>query len=265
MSLLPLVVVALIRGVTEFLPIDFSGHQELVRALTDWPAQGPVIDLAVQLGVLGAVSVYFAADIGRMVAGVFRRLGGRRNADATLAFLIVVGTVPVVAAGYAMVRYLPDGLGGIEVVAWSTLGFGVLLWVADSTGMTIRRIEHLGLSDAVVVGLAQALMLVPGASRSGVAMSAARVLGMERSDAARFAMLLGIPAILGVCLLKGFEVAQNAEAAFTGSVLTAAAIAFGTGLIAIGFLMAWLRHGGFGPFVLYRLLLGAGLLALVYL
>ena len=265
MSLLQLVVIALVQGVTEFLPISSSGHLVLVPVLTDWPDQGLIIDVAVHVGTLGAVMLYFAGDIGRMISGVFRFLGGRRNADALLAALIVVGTLPVIGAGYAMNHYMPDGIRGVEVIAWATVGFGIVLYLADHLGMTIRRVEHLRFVDTIIIGIAQVLALIPGTSRSGITMVAARLLGVERSEAARFSMLLGIPAILGAGTLKGLELFQSGNATLTGEALTVAAIAFGAALVTIALLMAWLKRASFTPFVVYRILLGCGLLAWIYL
>lgn len=236
----------------------------MIAPLTGWPDQGLVIDVAVHVGTLGAVIIYFWRDIWGMLAGLFRAATGRKDRGAHLAAQVVLGTLPVIAAGYALNHYMPDGIRGLTVVAWATLGFGIVLYIADRVGMTIRRIEHLGYGDAFFIGLAQVLALIPGTSRSGITMSAARILGFERADAARFSMLLSIPAILGAGTLKGVELAESGNADLTAAAIFAAGLAFLAAIFSIAFLMAWLRRSSFTPFVIYRVLLGGILLALVY-
>ncbi|MGB0681134.1 MAG: undecaprenyl-diphosphate phosphatase [Magnetovibrionaceae bacterium] len=264
MTLLQLTVLALVQGITEFLPISSSGHLVLVPIVLDWPDQGQVLDVAVHVGTLGAVLLYFWRDCFGMAGGLYRFAKGKKDPGAKLALLVVLGTIPVIAAGFALNHYVPNGFRSLEVIGWTTLGFGLLLGLADKVGMTVRRVEHLGIADAILIGLAQMLALIPGTSRSGVTMTMARFLGMERVDAARFSMLLGIPAILGAGVLKGIEVFQTGEAALTTAVFTAAALAFVSALVAIALMMVWLRSAGFGPFVVYRILLGCGLLAVAY-
>lgn len=264
-NLLHVAVVALIQGITEFLPVSASGHLALVPLLTGWPNQAPAVDVAVRVGTLLAVIVYFWRDLWAMAVGLFRYCTGRRGAGgAHLAFQLVIGTLPAVAAWVLLDHYLPGGLGGLRVVGWAMLGFGILLFLADRVGMTIRRVEHLGYSDAIVIGIFQAIALIPGTSRSGITISAGRILGFERMDAARLSMLLAIPALLGVSVVKGSELAARHESLLNGTVLTAMILGFGAGLISIALLMAWLRRSSFTPFVIYRVLLGGALLGLSY-
>jgi undecaprenyl-diphosphatase len=262
--LFQIVVLAGVQGLTEFLPISSSAHLILVPHVTGWDDQGLLLDVAVHVGTLGAVILYFWRDVWAMISGVGRLALGRRDPGARLAAHVIVATIPVIVAGVLYDRYYPGGLRGIEVIAWATLIGGVVLWAADNIAMTVRRIEHLGVADALVIGLVQCLALIPGASRAGVTMTAARVLGMERTDAARFSMLLSIPAILGAGVLKGVELAETGSPALTSSVLTAAGLAFVFALLAIAVMMAWLKRAGFGPFVLYRIALGGVLLAVAY-
>ena len=264
MPVLHIVVLALIQGITEFLPVSSSGHLALVPILADWPDQGLIMDVAVHVGTLGAVVLYFWRDVFGMVKGLLLALRGRLDPQAKMAGLIVLATIPVIAAGYGLNHYGIDGLRSLNVIAWATLGFGLVLWITDKAGMTLRRIEHLGVSDAVIIGLAQVLTLIPGTSRSGITMSAARMLGMERRDAARFSMLLSIPTIVGAGVLKGYELYQSGDARLTSDAILAAGLAFITALIAIFILMAWLKRSSFTPFVIYRIFLGVGLLGLSY-
>lgn len=264
MPVLHLAVLALVQGVTEFLPISSSGHLILVPVLTGWPDQGLVMDVAVHVGTLGAVMVYFWRDLWSMIGGVLRFPGESRDSGARLAGYVIVGTLPVIAAGYALNTVLPGGLRDPRIIAWATLGFGLVLYVADRFGMTFRRVEHIGLADAVIIGLAQVLALVPGTSRSGITMSAARLMGFERRDAARFSMLLSIPAILGAGTLKGLELYRAGDAELTAAALVGALMAFFAALLTIWGLMAWLRRATFTPFAVYRVILGVGLLAVTY-
>ncbi|MFQ5959227.1 MAG: undecaprenyl-diphosphate phosphatase [Alphaproteobacteria bacterium] len=263
-SELHLVVLALVQGITEFLPISSSGHLILVPMLTGWPDQGLMFDVAVHVGTLGAVLLYFRRDVWHMLAGVARWIGGRRNPGAGLALLIVVATVPVVAAGAGLKYVGTDGLRNITVIGWTTLGFGVVLFAVDRWCLTVRRIEHMPVASAFAIGLAQVLALVPGTSRSGITMTAARALGYERQEAARFSLLLSIPVIIAAGALEGLELYETGDAGLTADVVFATALAFVSALAAIGFLMKWLRRASFTPFVIYRVGLGAYLLWLAY-
>jgi len=265
LPLLHLAILAVIQGLTEFLPVSSSGHLALVPHVMDWPDQGLLIDIAVHVGTLGAVMVYCWRDIGRMLVGLLRMFQGRREPGLRLVTLIIVGSVPVVIAGYLVSRYLGVALRTLDVIAWSTIGFGVLLGIADRIGMTIRRIEHMDHGTALFIGVAQVLALIPGASRSGVTMTAARFLGFERADAARFSLLLGIPAILGAGTLGGLKLYEAGDISLGLDAAFAAGVAFVAALISISVMMAWLRRAGFMPFVIYRILLGGALLAWIYL
>jgi len=264
LPLLHIAVLAGIQGITEFLPISSSAHLVLVPVFTGWADQGLLFDVAVHVGTLGAVLLYFWRDVWAMLAGTTHLLRGRRDAGARLASNVIIATIPVIGAGYLFNEYYPGGLRGIEIIGWATLGFGILLYIADKIAMTVRRIEHLGIADALVIGIAQSFALIPGASRSGVTMTAARFLGMERTDAARFSMLLSIPAILGAGTLKGIELAQTGTPEFNMAILSAVGLSFAFALVAIALMMAWLKRAGFGPFVLYRVILGVFLLAVAY-
>lgn len=252
------------QGVTEFLPISSSAHLILVPAVTGWPDQGPIIDVAVHVGTLAAVALYFGRDLWAMASGLVQAAKGRRDPMARLAGMLAAGTVPVVIAGFLVDRYAPGALRSVTVIAWATFGFGLLLWLGDRLGMTVRRIEHLRLGDALIIGLAQVLALIPGTSRSGITVTAARFLGFERPESARFSLLLSIPVIVGAGSLKGWDLYQAGDAQLTADAIVAAALAFVAALVAIAAMMAWLRRASFAPFVVYRLALGGFLLAAVY-
>lgn len=264
MPLLYIVILALIQGITEFLPISSSGHLALTPILMGWEDQGLIMDVAVHVGTLGAVLLYFWRDVWGLVMGLARALKGKPDEASRRLGLLIVATLPVVAAGYAVNAYMGDSLRSLMVIGWATLGFGIVLYICDQVGLTVRRIEHLGWGDALVIGLAQCLALIPGTSRAGITMSAGRILGMERSDCARFSMLMSIPAILGAGILKGKDLYESGNAVLTEAALMGAGLAFVSALIAIWVLMLWLQRFSMTPFVIYRIALGGFLLALAY-
>jgi len=262
--ILHLAVLAIVQGITEFLPVSSSAHLVLVPIFMGWPDQGLILDVAVHVGTLGAVMLYLWRDMFDMLAGLSRLLKGRYDAGAKLALYLIIATLPVVGAGYLMNQYYPGGLRSILVIGWATLGFGVLLWIIDKTGMTLRRIEHLGISDILIMGFAQVLALIPGTSRSGITMTAGRLLGMERPEAARLSMLMSIPVIIGAGVLEGYKLYKLDDVQLTSDVFVAAGLAFGTALISIALLMAWVQRASFTPFALYRIALGSFLLGISY-
>jgi undecaprenyl-diphosphatase len=263
-ALYHILILAIVQGITEFLPISSSGHLILTSQVLDWPDQGLIIDIAVHVGTLFAVLLYFWRDIWLMLVGVVRLATGRGGPGARLALFVIGGTVPVVVAGYFGKDFIATSLRSAEVIAWATLGFGILLWIADRVGMTLRTVEHLSWGGVLFIGLMQVLALIPGTSRSGITMTAARLLGMERPEAARFSMLLSIPTILGAGALSGYDLYRAGDIALGTDALIAAVLAFFTAIVAIWALMQWLRQSSFTPFVLYRIVLAAGLLYWVY-
>lgn len=266
MTLLQLAVIAVVQGITEFLPISSSGHLRLIPVLSDWPDQGLAIDVAVHVGTLLAVVAYLWRDVLSMLTGLIRIGSGMAHPGVRLTVYLLVATIPVVAAGFAVTEYLGTAWrDSLEVIAWATLGFGLLLHLSDRTGLTVRRIEHMGLSTAFAIGLAQALALIPGASRAGVTMTAARLLGFERRDAARFSMLMSIPTIVAAGAFAAKELVESGDPVLQSNALTAGGIAFVAALVAIAAMMGWLRRATFTPFVIYRVILGGALLGIVYL
>jgi undecaprenyl-diphosphatase len=265
MTILQIVVLALIQGITEFLPISSSGHLLLVPALTDWPDQGLLTDVMVHMGSFLAVVVYFWRDCVNLMIGGIDLLRGKVTGWGKLALLIVLGTIPAVLFGLFldkigfmdMVRTMP------EVVAWNAIIFGVLLYVCDRYGLSKRRMSDMTWLPALLIGVAQAIAIIPGTSRSGITMTAARALGFERPEAARFAFLLGIPAIAGAGILKLGDAVANGEA-ITFSMLLTAALTFFVALGTITVLMKMVRVMSFLPFAVYRVGLGIVLLALIY-
>ncbi len=264
MLLLHLIILAVVQGITEFLPVSSSGHLVLLPHLVGWRDQGLNIDIAVHVGTLGAVLVYFHRDVWGILRGF---LGGKtreRKAGRALGIYILVSLVPVVVAGGLMAYLAPEIFRSPLIVAWTMLGFGVLLWLADRIGMTLRRVEHMTYVSAFIIGMAQILALLPGTSRSGITMTAARFLGFERHAAARFSMLMSIPVIVAAAAAAGHDLLKTGEPIVTGAAGIAAAIAFLTALLSLAVLMLILKRVSFTPFVIYRVILGIVLLVVYY-
>ena len=262
-NLLPLtqlIVLAIVQGITEFLPISSSAHLILVPVLTGWSDQGLAIDVAMHVGTLLAVMLYFRGDLIRLLKGGVDVIRRRDTADGHLALQIVVATIPVVIAGFLLKDLIGTTLRSPALIATTTALFGVVLWYADRHASAIKGvIEQLSWRDVVLIGLSQALALVPGVSRSGITMSVALMLGLGRVEAARFSLLLSIPTTAAAGVLAGVDLIESGNASLQTDAAIAAALAFAAALAAVAGLMAWLRRATFLPFVIYRLLLAAGL------
>lgn len=271
MALFDLVILALIQGITEFLPISSSGHLALWPLLTGRPDQGVTLDVAVHLGTLVAVCGYFRRDVGRVFVGAGHIASGRaRTPEARLALLLAVATLPAVAAGLALkLAGAMPALRSIEVIGWATLIGGALLWLADRhgerAGATARGGDAWGWRDAVLMGLAQAVALIPGVSRSGACMTMARALGYARPEAARLALLMAVPTILAAGLVETTGLLRAGDVALGLDFALAAGLACIAALAALTAMMGMFRaNWTMTPFVLYRLALGSVLLWLTY-
>ncbi len=256
MSLFHIIVLAVIQGITEFLPISSSGHLVLTPGLMGWLDQGLTIDVAVHVGTLFAVVVYLRREVWSIVRGLARLFVGKFDEGARLAALIVVASIPVMAAGLGVKVLLGDATRAPLVIGWAFIVFGVILYFGDRYGLTIRRINHLTWSNALIIGLAQALAIIPGSSRAGVTITMARILGFERQDSARFSMLLAIPAIAGAGVIQGIEVVRSGRLEILPDGLMAASFSFLTALLAIWAMMSWLQRQSYTPFVVYRIIVG---------
>lgn len=265
MPLTHLIILSLIQGLTEFLPVSSSGHLIIVPNILSWRDQGLIIDVAVHAGSLLAVVIYLWRDLWSMTAALidFRNL--RENPNLKLAQIIIIASLPVMAAGFMVSLFVGDSARNLEIIGWATLGFGILLGLSDKIGMTLNELKHMQFLDGILIGISQALALIPGASRSGLTITMARFLGYNRSAAARFSLLLAIPAILGASSLKGIELAQTQNAILSIDVAIVIMISFVAAFASISVMMNWLNKAGFMPFVIYRVVLGTGLLAWVYL
>src|SRR6056297_3222147 len=266
MPLFHLLLVAIIQGVTEFLPVSSSGHLILLPNLTGLEDQGQAIDVAVHVGTLFAVILYFWTDVKLALSGLPRALTGRIDTEgARLAFLLVVSSIPVVAFGILLkLTGLDAQMRSMAVIGWTMLVFGIVLYWADQAGEVTREVKDWSLRDAMVMGVWQAIALIPGTSRSGITITGARFLGYRRQEAARISMLMSIPTIVASAVLLGTQAAIEADPSVLISAATAAAFAFVAALAALGLMMRLLQSVSFTPYVIYRLVLGVFLLGIAY-
>lgn len=266
MPLLHLALVAIIQGITEFLPVSSSGHLILLPILIDAPDQGLLIDVAAHVGTLFAVVLYFRTDVCQAVRGIPAMLTGKLDdTGARLAFLLLIATIPVILAGFILkTTGLSDSLRSIEVIGWTMLIFGLVLYWADQKGAKNKIAKDWTVRDATIMGLWQAIALIPGTSRSGATITGARFLGYSRTDGARLAMLMSIPTIIASGALSSLDLigSENAGAARDGFIV--AVLSCAMALLALSLMMRLLRSTSFTPYVIYRVILGVVLLTIAY-
>ena len=264
MTLEQIIVLAVVQGITEFLPISSSGHLILVPVLVGWQDQGLLVDVMAHVGSLLAITAYFWRDVVSLMGGGLDLLRGRLTAAGRMVLYIAAATVPAVVIGIIFkTSGFIDAIRGPHIVAWNAIVFAILMLVADRLGAHRRKTADMTLLSAIAVGAAQALALVPGTSRSGVTMTAARSLGFTRPEAARFSFLLGMPAIAGAGLLVLGEAVERGEP-ISADAFIVGGLTFFTSLAAIAFLMAILSRYSLLPFVIYRIILGVVLLGLIH-
>ena len=258
MELIQIIVLALVQGLTEFLPISSSAHLILVPIIAGWQDQGLAFDVAVHVGTLAAVIFYFRKTIKNLVIDWLASLQQRKNVgESKLAWAVIIGTIPVGVAGLLFNDLVETFLRSPLVIAATTILFGLLLGWADWIGKRNRHEQQINWRDTLLIGLSQALALIPGTSRSGITMTAALMLGLTREAAARFSFLLSIPVIFlagGLETLKLIEAEQqtNWSALATGAVVSGI-----SAYLCIFFFLKLLDRIGMWPFVIYRLILGA--------
>lgn len=266
MSLFYLLVVAIVQGITEFLPVSSSGHLILLPFFMGTQDQGQAIDVAVHIGTLGAVMIYFWRDVGVGLAGVPRMLTGKIDTPGSkLAFLLLIATIPVVILGLVLkVTGLSDAMRSPTVIGWTMLIFGLVLYWFDQKGAEVKTEGDWSLKDAVKLGLWQAIALIPGTSRSGITITGARAMGYTRQDGAKIAMLMSIPTIMASGILLGAEVVGDADWAMLKDAAIGAVFAFIAALLALTLMMRLLKSVSFTPYVIYRVILGVVLLVMSY-
>lgn len=256
-----LIVLAIVQGLTEFLPISSSAHLILVPLLLEWSDQGLAFDVAVHVGSLVAVVFYFRHEIKSMFKAWWHSLvGGKISANGRLAWWVILGTIPAVVIGYFGKGLVETQLRSPWVIAIATIGFGLLLWVADQTQSRHRNEYQLSLVQVMVIGCFQALALIPGTSRSGITITAGLLLGMTRRAAARFSFLLSMPIIFASGVLQTRDLVHSSVAIDWGALLLAVALSAISAGLCIHLFLKLIDRIGMLPFVVYRLLLGAVLI-----
>ncbi|MBK5926264.1 undecaprenyl-diphosphate phosphatase [Rhodobaculum claviforme] len=266
MTFFHLFLLAAIQGITEFLPVSSSGHLILLPALTPMEDQGLVLDVAVHVGTLFAVTLYFWRDVRMALLGIPDLLRGRIETQGTwLALCLAIATVPVVIAGLVLhLTGAMEMMRSVALIGWMMIIFGLVIWVFDRQSPETRTIRNWGLKDAVILGLWQAVALIPGTSRSGACIAGARALGFARHDAARISMLMSIPTIIASGVLLGGDAVARMDMAALRDGAIAAALSFVAALAALAFMMRLLRTVSFTPYVIYRIILGVVLLWVAY-
>ncbi len=256
MGLTQLIVLAVIQGLTEFLPISSSGHLVLVPSLLGWSDQGLAFDVAVHFGSLLAVGIFFREDIAGLLRGTGEILSGRVDTPRTrMVWYLGIGTVPAALAGLLFAGWIAANLRNPMIVVWTLAGYGILMALADRFGSSDRCITDVRLRDALLIGIAQALALVPGTSRSGVTITAGRLLGIARQDAARFSFLLSVPVILFATIYELVMLVTGDAPVPWDNLAIAALISAAVAYASIEFFMRFVSRIGLLPFAVYRLLL----------
>ncbi len=263
MDLLQIVALAIIQGVTEFLPVGADTH--LALAATVLAVDPPGVSLALHLGAVLAVAAYFHGEIGSAGLGLIQALRGRRTQHTKLAGKLLAGSLPwlIAAAALLATGAMPTTASRL-LLGWTMLGVGVLMLLADRIGMTVRRVEHIGAPAALLLGVAQALALVPGVGRLAATLTVARFMGFERKDAARYAFLIGILPLLGITLWHSWAHASDGDWSLDAPAAIGGLVSFLASYAAISFFMNWQRRGTLTPFALYRIVFGGALLYAFY-
>jgi undecaprenyl-diphosphatase len=277
MGIFEAIILGLIQGLTEFLPISSSAHLRIVGEFLGTGADpGAAFTAITQLGTESAVIIYFRRDIARIVGHWARSLAGRvprGDPDARMGWFIILGSVPIVVLGLIFQTAIETTLRSLWIVATTLIVFGILLGIADLVGAKRRQLTELTWPHAIIFGLAQALALIPGVSRSGGTMTGGLFLGYDRSAVARYSFLLAIPAVFGSGLFQLYKTVREpclppatgcAPEVFSGlETAVATGIAFVVGFVVIAFFMRYITRHSFLPFVIYRILLGGALVVLL--
>ncbi len=260
------VVLGLIQGLTEFLPISSSAHLRIYPELFGWGDPGAAFTAVIQIGTEVAVLLFFRKDIWRIgrawLLSLFRP-EYRGHLDARMGWFIIIGSVPIVVLGIALKDVIEQDFRSLWLIGTTLIVLGLILGLADSVGGTDKAIRQISLRDAVLMGLAQALALIPGVSRSGATLSMGRLLGYDREAATRYAFLLAIPAVIGAGVFELKDVPNGDNLYGWGPTIVATIVSFVVGYAAIAWLLRYVTTRSYAPFVLYRVVLGAATLLLV--
>ena len=260
------VVLGIVQGLTEFLPVSSSGHLRIVPALFGWPDPGAAFTAVIQLGTMLAVVLFFAKDLWRIISAWARSLVQpelRHSLDSRMGWYIIIGTIPVGVFGLIFKNQIETGARDLRIVGWLLIVFGIGLWAVDRVMPQTKTVTELTLRDGLLFGIAQAFALIPGVSRSGSTITAGRLLSYDRASAARFSFLLSIPAVVLSGLFEARKLGENGGPAW-GPTIVAAVVAFIVGYASIAWLLRYLAHHSMLIFGAYRVIIGVLVLALVY-
>jgi undecaprenyl-diphosphatase len=269
MSWIEAVVLGLVQGLTEFLPISSSAHLRVVGEAFGWGDPGAAFTAITQIGTEAAVLLYFRRDIGRIISAWVRSLGDRAvrgDPNARMGWLIIIGTLPIGILGLLFQDRIETTFRDLRIVAIALVAFSLVLYWADRVGRKKRELDQLTVGHGIAFGFAQAMALVPGVSRSGGTITMGLFLGYSRAAAARYSFLLAVPAVLASGFFQVYEALTGGvagESVAWGPTVLATVLAFGVGLVVIAWLLRYLDRGSFTPFVVYRVVLGLLILALV--
>jgi undecaprenyl-diphosphatase len=250
-----------VNAATALLPIGASSHRLFVSVLTKWPSPPASLLLAMFIGMALAVAVYFWRDMVGLARGAVQVIRGRHQAEAHLLLLLIAASIPIAAAAIAIKLSGVTLSSSAMTIAWLSIAFGLLLYVGDRIGVTVRRLPHMGWGAALLIGCAQALALIPGIGRIGAVVTLARILGFERAETARFALLLTLPVLAAAIALTAVDATAAGDLTVSVTMIAAGTIAFGAGLIAIAWMMAWIEERTFALIAFYRIAAGAAFLA----
>lgn len=256
MTFFQIFILSIVQGLTEFLPVSSSGHLVLAPHLTGVADQGVLMDVALHIGTMLAIVLYYRRDVWNISWAVLQGRRAKDQQSRRLGLYIAAGSVPALLIGGILHFTLPEGIRSVGVITFSMVFFGLLMGVADLFGRQEREIKSSTLRAVLAIGAAQALALIPGTSRSGITMTAARFMGFKRVDAARLSFLLGLPVMAAAGFVSLLEIAQSGSGEMWADALTAIALSFLAGLAAIHFMMRFLQKIGLLPFVFYRMFLG---------
>jgi undecaprenyl-diphosphatase len=264
MSVFQALVIGIVQGLTEFIPISSTAHIRIIPALLGWPDPGSAFTAVIQLGTILAVLIYFREDLPRAIGGWFRGLkGGPATPESKLGWAVFWGTIPIVVLGLLLKKHIDEEFRSLQYIAFALIGLAILLWVAERVARHVRNLDSVKPADGIVVGVWQALALMPGVSRSGSTITGALFLGFDRPTAARFSFLLSVPAIVVSGLYELFQARADVFAGGVAPVVIATLASFFVGYASIEFLMRFLRSHSTLPFIIYRIALGTLLLVLI--
>lgn len=260
------IILGIVQGLTEFLPISSSAHLLVVSQFAGWSDPGAAFTAVTQIGTETAVILYFRHDIARILRAWWRSLsrrgGAALDADARMGWLVIVGTLPIAVLGLTFASLIETSARNLWLVSGTLIGFGIVLGLADRYGRRDRALTSLRWRDGIILGFGQALALIPGVSRSGATISTGLLLGLTREAAARYAFLLAVPAVLASGLYEATKIGDDPAVSW-GPTILATIVAFGVGYAVIAWLLRWLVTRSFAPFVAYRIALGIVLAVLL--